>query len=491
MGDQSDGSDQRDTRESGPAAAVAKRTRGLTGGSAHDSRKAPGCGLAPSSLSKSNPPAGSGFQPGRTARIAGLLAMAGAVAALTLPLGADAAVHHAPIAKVRLPAAAEATEPYVPQDSCDPTAKPGVVAFRALMLKTYQRGTDGGIVRDCSLGGVSEHKEGRAWDWMLDSDNPGDSAVAGAALNWLIRRGPHGELGWNARRFGIMYIIWNGRIWGAYRAADGWRPYVGVSEHTDHIHFSFGWNGAWRRTSWWTGKVSPIDYGPCPATVGQLAPRYRRPNPRPCSGASDGTSAGLAVFAAPSQTGARVLAVQKALHIRPMSGFYGPLTAHAVAYWQLHHHLARTGIVDVATAEAMNLMPRPVPPFARPGSTGRHVLALQKALHIRPLSGFYGPVTTRAVAYWQLHHHLARTGIVDLATARAMGFVPRPVGPPYARPGQTGAHVLAVQRALHVHPASGYYGPITAHAVALWQLRHHLHHTGIVDAATARAMHLR
>jgi peptidoglycan hydrolase-like protein with peptidoglycan-binding domain len=47
-----------------------------------------------------------------------------------------------------------------------------------------------------------------------------------------------------------------------------------------------------------------------------------------------------------------------------------------------------------------------------------------------------------------------------------------------------------VQRVLHVRPASGFYGAKTAHAVAMWQLHHHLAHTGIVDAATARALHL-
>jgi peptidoglycan hydrolase-like protein with peptidoglycan-binding domain len=60
----------------------------------------------------------------------------------------------------------------------------------------------------------------------------------------------------------------------------------------------------------------------------------------------------------------------------------------------------------------------------------------------------------------------------------------------YVGPGARGARVLAVQKALHVRPLSGVYGRVTAHAVAMWQLHHHLPHTGIVDAATARAMHL-
>ena len=78
------------------------------------------------------------------------------------------------------------------------------------MLATYKRGTDGGIVRACDEGGTSEHKEGRAWDWMLDVHNPQDAAVASAVLQFLLAPGPHGEPAWNARRLGIMYIIWDG-----------------------------------------------------------------------------------------------------------------------------------------------------------------------------------------------------------------------------------------------------------------------------------------
>ncbi len=432
----------------------------------------------------------SAYSPGRALRTVGLLSGVAVVAAMSLPLGADASALRTPTTRVHLPARAEASEPYVPQDSCDPTAKPGVVAFRTLMLATYKRGRDGGIVRACADGGISEHKEGRAWDWMLSAKDPHDAAVATSVLTWLIKAGPHGELGWNARRFGIMYVIWNGRIWGAYRASEGWRAYVGASEHTDHIHFSFGWDGAWKRTSWWTGKVAATDYGPCAAT-GWLAPRYRGFNPRPCPVIGQGPVP-LVIYVGPNQTGARVLAVQKALGVRPLSGRYGPITAHAVAMWQLRHHLPHTGRVDMATALAMHLIAPPVVVYLGPGARGARVLTLQKALRVRPLSGIYGSATAHAVALWQLHHHLAHTGRVDMATAVAMHLIVPPVAPArtYAGPGNRGAHVLAVQRALGVRPLSGIYGAITAHAVAMWQLHHHLPHTGIVDAATARAMHL-
>ena len=55
--------------------------------------------------------------------------------------------------------------PYRPQTTCSPSAKPGVVGFRNLVLAAYPATASWGISRACSIGGTSEHKEGRAWDW--------------------------------------------------------------------------------------------------------------------------------------------------------------------------------------------------------------------------------------------------------------------------------------------------------------------------------------
>jgi hypothetical protein len=138
-----------------------------------------------------------------------------------------------------------------PQDTCSPTQKPGVVDFRALLNRTYGSHT-GYITRECSAGGTSEHKEGRALDYMLNYNNTGDRADATDIINWLFATDEYGHKHAMARRLGIMYIIWNRRIWSAARQDEGWRDYNGDNPHTDHIHFSFGWAGARRQTSWWT-----------------------------------------------------------------------------------------------------------------------------------------------------------------------------------------------------------------------------------------------
>jgi hypothetical protein len=148
--------------------------------------------------------------------------------------------------------------PYQPQTTCDPTPKPGVVGFQAIVLAAYPATSSYGISRDCSIGGRSEHKEGRAWDWGVAVSDPGDLAAARRVFDWLFRADGRGRRFAMARRLGVMYIIYNRHIWGSYRAAEGWRPYVGVSPHTDHAHFSFSWEGARKQTSYWDG--SPVNY---------------------------------------------------------------------------------------------------------------------------------------------------------------------------------------------------------------------------------------
>ncbi|QQC89661.1 hypothetical protein [Streptomyces alfalfae] len=145
--------------------------------------------------------------------------------------------------------------PYEPQRGCDPEAKPGLVGFRDLVLAAYPGTTSMGISRACGSGGQSEHKEGRAWDWGVNVQ--GQEHLADDLIGWLHATDRHGNPHALARRFGIMYMIWNRRIWMANRPDAGWQPYRGANPHTNHIHFSFSWAGARKETSWWKGPVTP------------------------------------------------------------------------------------------------------------------------------------------------------------------------------------------------------------------------------------------
>ena len=45
---------------------------------------------------------------------------------------------------------------------------------------------------------------------------------ASALINWLFAKDKAGRPYANVRRLGIMYMIWNNKIWESYRASDGW-----------------------------------------------------------------------------------------------------------------------------------------------------------------------------------------------------------------------------------------------------------------------------
>ena len=161
------------------------------------------------------------------------------------------------MAPMPAPAVVDEYAPYDPQAICDPTPKPGTVYLQNLVLAHYVTGRSSGISRACNVGSTSEHKEGRAFDWALNVNNPGEKAVADSFVEWLTAAGPDGKVGYNARRLGVMHVIWNQRIWSNSSQYARWRPYNGVSPHTDHVHVSLSWDGALMRTSWWTGKAAP------------------------------------------------------------------------------------------------------------------------------------------------------------------------------------------------------------------------------------------
>ncbi len=124
-----------------------------------------------------------------------------------------------------------------------------------------------GIVRGCdprdpigSNGGRSEHKEGRALDYMVAANDPTSWRI----IDWVLHSDEYGNPYAFGRRFGLMYIVWNHKIFRFYPPR-GWADYTGSNPHTDHIHFSFSWAGALKQTSWWT-TTQPTRNG-CGASI--------------------------------------------------------------------------------------------------------------------------------------------------------------------------------------------------------------------------------
>ncbi len=151
---------------------------------------------------------------------------------------------------------------YDSQDTCSPTAKPGVLAFSEMLQAAFPQTGSYGITRACNVGGTSEHKEGRAFDWRANAGVKAERKAVDSVLDWLFAPDKYGNENAMARRIGVMYIVWNRKIWGTW---GGWSVYCkqkpigcvkpGTKEvrhpHTDHVHFSFSWDGAMKRTTRW------------------------------------------------------------------------------------------------------------------------------------------------------------------------------------------------------------------------------------------------
>ncbi len=206
-------------------------------------------------------------------RAAILLAGVGLLAS-SVTLGATAAPAPVPVPKVAIPPTLDWQAEYQGQKICSDWAKPGAARLSELLEETYGAYTTY-IIRSCATSGISEHEEGRAVDWMVNAAVPDQKAKADAFLEWLTAPGPNGELGAMARRMGIMYLIWNDKMWRVYRPEDGWREYSGCSKkqpgsyntycHRDHIHVSLTWDGANAATSFWTGVAQTR--GPCESSA--------------------------------------------------------------------------------------------------------------------------------------------------------------------------------------------------------------------------------
>ncbi len=194
--------------------------------------------------------------------------LAAIVAAITATALLWAVPAPAASAKIPPPPASLATNTidahlgYMPQTTCSPKAKPGTTALLKALIATWGGGSSG-ISRACSVGATSEHKEGRALDWHMDVKYASQRKRVDQALKWLTTN--NGEV---AYRLGVMYIIWNQRIWSLYYPELGWRKMASrgsyTANHKNHVHISLSWDGAMKQTSWWTGVpvTEPLN-GPC------------------------------------------------------------------------------------------------------------------------------------------------------------------------------------------------------------------------------------
>jgi hypothetical protein len=310
------------------------------------------------------------------ALVATLLTTAVAAACLVQAPSAVAAATPRPSLPAGLPKSIEPLAPYVEQVSCDPTLRPGTAKLARLLAGTYRSysATSWNSTYACGTDGTrSEHYDGRAVDWMVDVHNTKQHAAATAVLSWLLASDKAGNRFAMARRLGVMYVIYDNRMWGAW---DGrWEQYNNCSHlpqrtndnacHRTHMHISLSWNGAMGRTSYWTKKISATDYGPCRSRDLNWAYLYNRVRLVPCPSfpqviAKKGASATKKMLVKYSGAAIRggwhgpaVSAVQHAL-LLSQTGTYNAATVAAVKRFQARHRgCPVTGAMNPATWRAL------------------------------------------------------------------------------------------------------------------------------------------
>ena len=420
------------------------------------------------------------------------------VSVLAFPLVAassEAATFPYPKPSRTLPSALDVAPGYQKGTLCLTQNQPGAVAFAQLLNATYGSRTYG-ILRTCA----AEHGEGRALDWMINANNAEQLALANALTRWLAAPDAQGRPGAMAKRFGINYIIFNRQQWRAYDPGRGWAPYYGVSPHTDHIHFSFNWDGAYKRTSWWSGVAvkTPLT-GPGAGIT--------TPPPAPVI-----TASGYPLLVQ-GASGADVALAQKVIGVTA-DGRFGPITATALGVWQTKHGVTATKKLDNATWSkmvALKLIPsRVVNPLEKyvnvvlkRGSTGEAVKALQKAIGGLVVDGSYGPATETRVKTYQQFKGLTVTGVTDSKVWNAlMGktvAAPAPSGTTTTHPlakystltlklWSKGEAVKALQKAIGKLTVDGSYGRLTEARVKEYQKSKGLPVTGVTDAKVWNAL---
>lgn len=208
--------------------------------------------------------------------------------------------------------------------------------------------------------------------------------------------------------------------------------------------------------------------------------------------------------------GSAVTALQEGLKARgyynySVDGIFGPVTERAVKEFQSIVGLKSTGVADDATLDALKSRGKvtPTTPTMKIGSRGNDVTELQKALttagtfHVG-VTGYFGPVTEKAVKDFQKAKGISVTGTATQETLNALkNLTERVATPPTTdsaendtlQNGSKGQLVKELQAKLK---ALGYYnsvidgafGAITETAVKTFQARNQLNVTGVVDATT-------
>ncbi|HEY9564698.1 MAG TPA: hypothetical protein VIR30_13100, partial [Nocardioides sp.] len=159
---------------------------------------------------------------------------------------------------------------YEPQGPCRSTAQPGTAELASWLVRNYPGTGSSGTVRACSTGGQSEHKDGRAFDWAADVKSKAQKKAAYDFLARAFATDGKGVTDALARRMGIMYVIYDDKIYSSYRRFEpvdyvhpDCRKLSSLAKcsrtlrHLDHLHISLSHAGGAAQTSWYRARNTP------------------------------------------------------------------------------------------------------------------------------------------------------------------------------------------------------------------------------------------
>lgn len=168
-----------------------------------------------------------------------------------------------------VPAYAKPIEGYASYQApkkCHPKPRPGTKVLGRWVAANFGGGYIG-TARACRKkdGPTSEHQTGRAFDWSVNAARKADRKRVQRLLRTLFAADKRGNEHAKARRMGVMYLIWNDRMYAAWRGFEP-TPYLSSScrsrkkcsptlRHRDHVHVSLSRAGARGKTSWYAGRL--------------------------------------------------------------------------------------------------------------------------------------------------------------------------------------------------------------------------------------------
>ena len=120
-----------------------------------------------------------------------------------------------------------ATRDYWGQTECRDKPQPGTLGVVEILRVTFPEHADFSLMRGCDVGPRSEHKDGRAIDWMVDVEDDEERDAAEDFIDYLTAKDVDGKKNAHLRRLGIMYVIWNEEILRSYDIDEGWQPMTG------------------------------------------------------------------------------------------------------------------------------------------------------------------------------------------------------------------------------------------------------------------------